>query len=278
MLARIIFPVTIALAAAGCAAVQPVSPGGPARYLPAYPVMLIEKEQRKDIAAAAWIRLIRQQGISSNPPLALQPITATIERLPDGLSGTLRLPKVGTSDQMSAEETRESLRRFLAEWKPLIGAEPAQLSLVNESTGSDGTRIVLYEQRPFIYPLRGDYGKIQVRFTADGRVLSLTSTAIPESERIQAALKATLPRTTADKIPTKLAGQTLNYDDSAGRHSFTVAVNQISVQQLVIYPRPLSGLAPALELHLAWEINLNSAPVKVLYLDAVQEEVIAVSP
>lgn len=275
---RIILLVALALNAAGCATVQPVSPGAPSRNQPLYPVVLTEKTQRTEAAAAAWAQLTIQQGISGKPTVSLQPVTATISSLPANLSGSLYLPKVGTSSEMSDAETRESLRRFLNEWKPLIGAVPAQLSLVGESSGSDGSKTALYEQRPFSYPLRGDYGKVQVRFAPDRRVLSLSSSAIPESERIQAALKVTLPKTPAEKIPEKLAGRVLNYSDSTGQHTYTVtSANQISVQQLVVYPRVVSNPNPALEFLLTWEISLTNAPVKVIYLDAVGDEVIAVS-
>lgn len=179
---------------------------------------------------------------------------------------------------MSEEETREALRRFLKEWKVLLGAESPQLSLVSETADAAGTKTALYEQRPFSYPLRGDYGKIKIRFASDRRVLELSSTAIPESERIQAALSATQTVVKAEQIPTKLVGRTLNYSDASGAHAYTVTSRtQVTVQQLVVYPLPVSNQPAALEFHLAWEINLANAPVKVIYLDALKDEVIAVS-
>lgn len=275
---RIILLVALTLTVAGCAAMQPVSPGAPSAN-PLYPVVLAEKTQRTEAATAAWEQLTNQQGISGKPTIMLRPVTATIKGLPDNLGGSLYLPKVGTSAQMSEAEARESLRRFLNEWRALIGAQPAQLSLVNENSESDGTKTAFYEQRPFSYPLRGDYGKVQVRFGADRRVLNLSSTAIPESERIQAALKTALPRALADEVPAKLIGRTFNYNDSSGPHTYTItAATQINVQQLVVYPRVISSPTPALEFHLAWEISLTNAPVKVIYLDALQDEVTVVSP
>ena len=278
MQTRIILLVAMALSATGCAAVQPVSPGGPLRNQPTYPVLLAEKTQRTEAAASAWAQLTNQQGISGKPKVALQPVTATIQSLPNNLSGSLYLPKVGLSGQMNDEETRESLRRFLNEWKTLIGAEPAQLSLVNESSGTDGSKTAFYEQRPFSYPLRGDYGKVEVRFTTDRRVLNVSSTAIPESERLQTALKAAVPALKSEEIPATLVGRTFNYSDSSGPHTYTItAATQVTVQQLVIYPRLVAGPAATLEFPLAWEISLTNAPVKVIYLDALRDEVTAVS-
>jgi hypothetical protein len=274
---RITLLVALTLGVSGCAAVQPVSPGAPLRNQPPYPVLLAEKTQRTEAAVAAWAQLTNHQGISGKPTVALQPVTATIQSLPDNL-GALYLPKVGTSARMSDEETRESLRRFLIEWKTLIGAEPAQLSLVNESTGIDGSKTAFYEQRPFSYPLRGEYGKVEVRFASDRRVLNLSSTAIPDSERIQSALKAALPALKPEEIPAKLVGRAFNYSDSSGQRTYTItAANQINVQQLVVYPRLVSGSAAALEFYLAWEISLTNAPVKVIFLDALRDEVTAVS-
>jgi hypothetical protein len=274
---RIMLLLLLALGSAACAAVQPISPGAPRRNQPPYPVMLADKTQRTEAASAAWAQLINQQGISGKPAVILQPITATIRNLPDNVAGHLYLPKVGTSAQMTEEETRESLRRFLNEWKALLGAEPSQLSLVNETTNADGTKTAFYEQRPFSYPLRGEYGKVDIRFASDRRVLILSSTAIPDSVRIQAALTATQPVVKADEIPAKLAGRTFNYSDSLGQHTYTVTSGtQLTVQQLVVYPRLVPNQPAALEFHLAWEINLTNAPVKVIYLDALQDEVISV--
>src|SRR6266550_3842032 len=222
MLARTSLLVFLALSFAACAAVQPLSPGAPRRNQPPYPVVLADKTQRTEAASAAWAQLTHQQGISGKPVVSLQPITATIRNLPDYAAGHLYLPKVGTSAQMSEEETREALRRFLSEWKALLGAEPSQLSLVNETTNADGTKTAHYEQRPFSYPLRGEYGKIDIRFAADRRVPELSSTAIPDSERIQAALSAAQPVVTADEIPKKLIGRTVSYGNSSGQHTYTI--------------------------------------------------------
>ena len=43
----------------------------------------------------------------------LQPVTATIRRLPGDSGGTIYLPKVGSNAEMNEEETREALRRFI---------------------------------------------------------------------------------------------------------------------------------------------------------------------
>lgn len=267
--------VAVALSSAACASVQPVNPGGPRRNQPPYPVVLADSSQRIEAAFATWAQLLNHQGVAGKPVVALQPVTATIQSLPGNLSGSLYLPKVGATAEMDQEETRESLRRFLNEWQKLLGADPAQLSLVQESTNADGTKTAVYEQRPFSYPLRGDYGRVEVRFGPDRRLINLSSTAIPDSQLIQSALSAATPQLKGEEIPAKLIGRTFTYSDSAGQHTYTISPSsQINLQQLVVYPR-LTLTKPALEFHLAWEISLANAPVKTIYLDALQDEVIA---
>jgi hypothetical protein len=50
-----------------------------------------------------------------------------------------------------------------------------------------------------------------------------------------------------------------------------------SVRQLVFYVLPSKSQSDALELHLAWEIDLPNAPVRTIYLDAFDDQVIASS-
>lgn len=276
---RIIFLfVALTLGTAACATVQPVNSGAPRRNQPPYPAVIADTSQRTEAVQAAWAQISNQQGIPGKSVVALQPITATIRSLPDNLSGSLYLPKVGATPTMSEEEARESLRRFLNEWQKLIGADPQQLSLVQEIAHNDGTKTAVYEQKPFSYPLRGDYGKVEVHFAADRRILSLSSTAIPESQRIQTALTAAAPRAKGQEILAKLIGRSFTYSDSVGQHSYTIIPgNQPSLQQLVVYPRIISSNPAALEFHLAWEVNLTNAPVKTIYVDALQDDVLLVS-
>ena len=99
---------------------------------------------------------------------------------------------------MNEDETREALRRFINDWRVLIGSNPSQLSLIERVDRPDGTKIALYEQRPFRYPLRGDFGKLQIHFTGNRRLLNLTSSCIPDAERLQSALAGVTPSLTAE--------------------------------------------------------------------------------
>src|SRR5258708_35402436 len=144
----------LAFGAVACAAVKPLNPGAPQREEPLYPFVISDVVARSEAATATWAQLSTQAGAATNSAPSLQPITATIHSLPNNPGSSFYLPKVGATSVMSDEETRESLRRFFKEWQKLIGADPLQLSLVQELTNADGTKTAVYEQTPFSYPLR----------------------------------------------------------------------------------------------------------------------------
>ena len=77
----------------------------------------------------------------------------------------------------------------------------------------------------------------------------------------------------------RLAGRKVTYADSAGiQRSYVIgSVRQINFQQVVIYPLLSATKTGILEFHLAWEVNLTEAPVKTIYYDALQDEVLAAS-
>lgn len=266
-----------ALAVSSCAALQPPSATGPRGTNQLYPILLTEDEHRKEATLAALNRLMRLSGTSSASEPKLQPITGTILSLPDGASAVLYLPKVGAAAVMNEEETRESLRRFLSEWQDLIGADPARLSLVERTDQQDGSKLASYHQRAFRHPIRGNYGKLQVRFTADRRVLDLNSSCIPDADRIQNALPTLSSRIKVEDAVTQLREKGFTYSDAAGNKvTFTVpASSQLTPRELTTYILPSKNTPNALEFHLAWEIDLSNAPVKTAYVDAVSGEVIA---
>ena len=244
-----------------------------------YPVLMTDAAERRQAALVAWTKFMHEQGITNAPAPELQAITATIRNLPTSTGTLLYLPKVGDHDPMTEEETRDSLRRFITSIRGLLGAEPQQLSLVQRTDLADGTKKARYEQRPFRYPLRGDYGAVEITFAPDRRVLQVTSTAIPEVEQLQRAGAGIRPRWTAEKVPDLLAGRTFTYTDEAGnKQTFTVAKGEvISVRELVIYPVPRLSDPSTLEFHLAWDIAIGHAPSQqIIYFDAVTDELLAV--
>jgi hypothetical protein len=261
---------------------QPPDAAGPRANEPPYPILLTDDQSRRDAVLAAWATLTREAGANGAPAPELQPITASVRSLPQTSTPALYLPKVGTGATMSEEETRESLRRFIVSESRLIGADPPQLTLEMRTDEADGTKKARYQQQPYRRPLRGGYGVLEISFTGDRRIRQIYSTCIPETERLRAAfVNLRIPPPKAEDVARRLIGRTLTYTDANGiAQSLTVGnnLNEITVRELVVYPRPRASQPPALELHMAWEMTLGNAPsARTVYLDAVTDEVLAVS-
>ncbi len=265
-----------ALALSSCAALQPLSATGP-RSEQTYPILLIEDSQRRDAMIAALNRLSQRSGNANATDVQprLQPITATILSLPPTTRANLRLPKVGATAEMNEEETRESLRRFINQIRELIGADPSDLSLVERVDQPDGTKLATYEQRPFRYPIRGGYGKLQIRFLSDRRVVDLTSTCIPDSDTIRTAFTALGARPKAAETLQTIQAKGLTFTDAQG-NNVVFKTTDITPQGLVVYVRPSKTNPDALEFHLAWEVKLSNAPFKTAYADAIGGEIVGV--
>lgn len=268
----------ITLVTGACAALQPPNAGGPGPSGPPYPVILTEQSQRREAAVLAFNRIAQRSGPVNLTEGYLQPVTATIKSLPADPGTPLYLPKVGSNAEMDEEEAREALRRFINEWRVLIGANPSQLSLIERVDRPDRTKIALYEQRAFRYPLRGDFGKLQIHFTASRRLLNLASSCIPDAERLQLALAGITPRLTAEDAIKHVRDRGVKYIDSFGnQQTFNVSgSNEINSRELVTYVLPSRLGADSLEIHIAWEVTVSNAPFKAVYADALNDEIIAV--
>lgn len=240
---------------------------------------MTETSERREAALTAWAKFTSEQGITNAPQPQLQPVTATIQSLPTFTGIQLYLPKVGDAVPMNEENTREALRRFITSATPLLGAQQQQLSLVQRVDGADGTQKALYEQRPFRFPIRGGYGKLEITFAPDRRVLQINSTCIPEIETLQRAGAGTRPKWDAEKVVTQTLGRTFNYRDQAGNPQTLIIAkdDELIARELVIYPVARLSNPAILEFHLAWEMTLKRAPESlIIYLDAVTDEIIAV--
>jgi hypothetical protein len=259
-----------------CSTLQPPDPNGPRSTGPAYPVVLVDEGATQEEALIAWRQLAPRYGSSDQAEISLDTFTATIKALPTNLSTPILLPKVGTEATPTEEETRESLRRFIDDWRALIGAEPAHLSLVERTDEPSGTKLALYEQRPFRYALRGGYGKLLIRFNNNRQLIEISSSCIRNAERLQAALATITPRITAEEAVAHVRGKAVTVTDASGRtQSLTLSANEpAEVTQLVVYALPSSDRG-TLELHLAWEIETPNSPAKRVYLDAISDQIIA---
>lgn len=268
--------------ACACAATNPPNAGTPNPNAPPYPILLTDEGDMRQAALAAWARLMHEQGITNAPEPELRAVTSTITGLPQ-LPSPLYLPKVGEGVPMTEEETREALRRFINGNHELLGIDPPQLSLIQRTDAADGTKRALYLQRPFLrYNFRNGFGVVEITFMPDRRILNVTSTAIPAIDRLRVAGTGIAPRAelrTAELVIENLTGRTITYTDASGRamsYGLT-AQNRITPRQFVIYPMLREGAPPALEFHLAWEISIEGAPIRTIYLDAVTSELIGTS-
>ena len=266
---------------AACAAGPGAGPGRPRGSESPYPVLLAASDERRERALADWAGVLGEPARTAPAP-ELNPVTATPAALPPAATPP-RLPRVIIEDEgeQSEEETRESLRRFLDSAPALVGSELRDLSLVEIVDAPGGAKLARYEQRPFHYPLRNGYGRVEITFTPDLRVTGLASTAVPDGERLRPLLRGvTRERLTPAQAAAKLAGAALSYTDAAGAAQTRPAPQAADIipREMVVFPVRRDGPPPALELHLAWELEVAGAGAPLLvYVDAVTGEQLAVT-
>jgi len=270
----------LAFVLASCgAATRPAETGRPRAGGPPYPIVLAASDERRQGALAAWSAIAGTQGAPAPPP-ELRPVTATLAALPENLATRVRMPNVviGEEEKLSEEEIRESLRRFISTAGPLLGVSAGDLSLVGveEVAGASGRMRARYRQTRFAHPLRNGYGDVEVTFTVPDLVVTgLSSTAIPDSERLRRSLAAVTQQLTAQTAAASLANRAVVYKDRAGaQQTHTVAATeQVAARQLVIFPVPSPADPARLELHLAWELSAGAEAAPLLvYVDAVTGE------
>ncbi|HKO97471.1 MAG TPA: hypothetical protein VJU86_10785 [Pyrinomonadaceae bacterium] len=267
---QLLFLATLVVGLTGCSTLQPPDPNGP-RNESTYPPLYTTDDVRRNAVDSTLNRFILPPNTQTDPEL--DPITLTLKNLGLSRAATLFLPKLGTAAVMTEEETRESLRRFIREWQDLIGSDPGKLSLVARVDQPDGIKLATYEQRPFRYPIRGDFGKLEIRFTNERRVVSMSSTCVPNADRVQAALSAVSPKLKPEDAIAQLINNPIGA--SGAQSAFSVQASQATPRELVTYVRPSASNAEALEFHLAWELEVRNAPVQRVYVDALNGEIIA---
>jgi hypothetical protein len=244
--------------------------------------VLNASDERRTAALANWQSVVGEQAAASSPAPDLRPVTATLTSLPAGLRDFPRLPLVVAGDAKSRteEETRESLRRFLATAAPLLGIDLKHVSLVevSDAAAGAGSRRALYRQNPFAYPLRNGYGSVEVTFTPDLRVVGLNSTAVPDAERLGRTLAAVPKTITAEQAAAALANRTVTYADRSGAQQTRTLTQPepTAARQLVVFPlRRDASDSAALELHVAWEVAADNSNAPLLvYVDAASGAVL----
>ena len=274
---------TLAFMLGACAsAARPAGAEQPRGNEPPRFAVLAASDERQTAALANWKAVVGEQAAGASPAPELRPVTATLAALPTGLRDFPRLPLVVAGDEKNRteEETRESLRRFLSTAAPLLGIDLKHVSLVEVSDAATGagSRRALYQQNPFACPLRNGYGSGEVTFTPDLRVVGLSSTAVPDAERLGRTLAAVPKPITAAQAAAALANRAVTYSDRAGTQQ-TRTLSQpdpTAARQLVVFPVRRDTADPAaLELHVAWEVAADNTNAPLLvYVDAATGEVL----
>ena len=277
--AKKVFLILLLSVTSACAAFQPTDANGPRSNAPLYPVALSDMGPRLEEASLAWYQLSQRYGLTGKTEANLHPYTATLESLPSNLSAPIYLPKVGSETNPTEEEMRESLRRFIFEWRALIGAEPNELSLVERTDEPSGVKVARYEQRPFRYPLRGGFGTVVIRFRSNGQLVGFSSNCIPNADRLQATLAGLTPKLNGDQAVNRLKTQPLTVVNATGQQqTFSLPPNAVvEARQLVVYAQPSNDPPSGLQIRLAWEIDVTNSPISKVYLDAISDEIIATS-
>ena len=262
-----------------CAALQPTDANGPTANRPQYPIALSDVGPRLEEASVAWYQLSQRYGLPGKTEANLHPYTATLESLPANLPAPIYLPKVGSPEKPTEEDTRESLRRFIVEWQRLIGADPNQLSLVERVDEPSGDKVARYEQRPFRYPLRGGFGSLVIRFRSNGQLVGLSSNCIPNADRLQGSLNALTPNVTGEQAVNHIKSQPVTIVNATGQQqTVSLPANAtVEAKQLVVYVQPSKDPPSGLAIRLAWEIDVTNGPLSKVYLDAISDEIIATS-
>lgn len=273
-----LFVVIAAFAMGACAALQPIDANGPPANMPEYPIGLADPAARLEEASIAWYQMSQQYGLPGKTEANLNPHTGTLESLPAG-AGTIVLPQVGTEAVPAEEQIRESLRRFIVEWRQLIGADPDELSLVERRDEASGIKVARYEQRPFRFPLRGGFGNLIIRFRSDRQVVSVSSNCIPHAERLQPALAGLTAKITSEQAIDEVRKQPVVISDVDGRQqTFSIPSNAaLAARELVVYAQRTTEQTSGLQLRLAWEIEVTNGPIRMVYLDAISNQFIAVA-
>jgi hypothetical protein len=237
---------------------------------------LAASDERQTAALANWKAVVGEQAANASPTPELRPVTATLAALPAGLRDFPRLPLVvaEAGQKPAEEETRESLRRFLSTAAPLLGIDLKHVSLVEVADAAPGSRRALYRQNPFAYPLRNGYGSIEVTFTPDLRVVGLSSTAVPDAERLARTLAAVPKTVTAAQAVAALNNRAVTYTDRNGAQQTRTLTqpDPTAAQQLVVFPVRRDADPASLELHVAWEVTAD--PTLSVYVDAASGEVL----
>jgi hypothetical protein len=271
----IILVIIFSLHLSSCAALRQTGKEAKSEQTSPYPLIVKVDPERREQVLSDWRALALASGNRDVPAPDLHPVTATLISIP-ALNSPVQIPNVGVGGEMTQEETREALRRFIATESRILGTEPQQLSLTTHTEGKPSQ--VLYEQNAFPYPLRNGFGRVFIEFAADRSIQRLSSTAIPNSEQYRRAILEIQPKWNANELARSLVGRRVEFLTPSGNTSHVIANSEeININELVLYPL-LKADSSTLALHIAWEIHLKSVASAHAYLDAITDTFVTQPP
>ena len=231
-----------------------------------YPVVIEDSEQRRQKAEREWRRMLDFYKVAQTPP-DLYPISYTPRSLL-GVSGGIKIMATAPEPGTEALAQREAVKRFIDQWRDLVGADPLTVSLVAGTDAGDAHRLT-YRQANYAFPIVGNFGEMTAIISRDGRLLQLDDHFIPIVELPQK------PAIDREEAARRVVGRTFTYSDIAGRPQQVRVDNpaEIKVRRVVVAPVEKPG---RIEVRLAWEIVAGTSLSWTVYIDAMTGEEISV--
>jgi hypothetical protein len=231
-----------------------------------YPVVIMDSPERREKAEREWRRMLDFYKAAQTPP-DLYPISYTPRSLlgvKDGIKIMAAAPEPGTE----ALAQREAVKRFIDQWRELVGADPLTVSLIAGTDAGDAHRLT-YRQANYAFPITGNFGEMTAIISRDGRLLQLDDRFIPIVEMPQK------PAIDREEAARRVVGRTFTYSDIAGRPQQVRVDNpqEIKVKRVVVAPIEKPD---RIEVRLAWEIVAGSSMTWTVYIDAMTGEEISV--
>ena len=227
-----------------------------------YPVVIEDSPTRREKAEREWRRMLDFYKVADTPP-DLYPVIYT-PRSALGVAGGIKILAAPPEPGTEVMALREAVKRFMDQWRDLIGADPLTVSLVAASDAAGAQRLT-YRQASYAFPIAGNFGEMTAIISRDGRLMQIDDRFIPIVEIPQR------PAIDREEAARRVVGRTFTYSDIAGR-SQQVKINnaaEIKVKRVVVAPVEKTD---TIEVHLAWEIVAGSSLSWTVYIDAMTGE------
>ncbi len=218
--------------------------------------------ERRERAEREWKRLLESYNLPDTPP-DFYPITHTVRSLGPAANQIQIIPP-SENPSPPAEAVRIGVKLFLERWRELLGAGLNELSLV-EAREADHLFRLTFKQVGYLFPIASPYGELTLIVNDTGKLVQFEDRLIPF---IDIPLRPLMEREAVAKL---LINREFTYSDIAGRPQ-RVRINgreEIQIKRLVIFPLERDN---ALNLHLAWQLQVGQSLTWTVYLNAITGE------